>query len=81
MENIIIGGTRFSTFIRNGERYLCTGSPTGEIKFAWAGEIADYCVVTGATSVVSGVNATVDELYTMWLDRTEFQREVLGITF
>lgn len=80
MENIIIGGTKFTTFIKNGERYLCTGEPTGELKFSWAGEICDYYTVAGATSVVSG-NETVEALYAKWLDHTEFQRNVLGIEF
>ena len=80
MENIIIGGTRFSTFIRNGERYLCTGNVDGTIKFDYAGEVADYYSVTGATSVVSGVNATVDELYQKWLEATSFYRSI-GVEF
>ena len=41
MENIIIGGTKFTTFVRDGIRYLCTGEVTGKLKFAWSGEIAE----------------------------------------
>ena len=68
-------GTEFTVFQRDGETYLCTGNPTGKIKLAYIGEIADYYEVIGATSVVSGV-ATVDELYNEWLDRTAFWRSV-----
>ena len=80
MRNITINGVKFSTFEHGGETFLCTGSPTGKLKFEFAGEMGDIYSVTGATSVVSG-NLSVDELYTMWLDRTEFYREVLGIEF
>ena len=73
-------GVLFSTFEKNGEQYLCTGSPTGELRFDYAGEVADYCRVVGATSVVSG-NLSIDELYEKWLDRTSFYREVLGIRY
>ena len=79
MRTIIINGVRFTTFVRNGERYLCTGDVDGTVKFAFAGEVADYCTVVGATSVVSG-NLTVHELYEKWLDRTEFYRSI-GLKF
>ena len=69
-------GVLFSSFTRNGKTFLCTGNPTGRIELAYIGEIADYYEVIGATSVVSGVNATVDELYNEWLDRTAFWRSV-----
>ena len=80
MKKFSRNGVNFSTFTRDGETYLCTGEPTGRLKLAYVGEIADYCTVEGATSVVSGVN-TVDELYNKWLRATEFEREVLGIQF
>ena len=31
MENIIIGGTKFTTFVRDGILYLCTGEVTGKL--------------------------------------------------
>ena len=73
-------GVQFTVFERDGETYLCTGEPTGELRLSWAGEVADYCAVTGATSVVSGT-ASIDELYDKWLEQTKFYREVLGIQF
>lgn len=79
MENIIIGGTKFTTFVKDGIRYLCTGEVTGKLKFAWAGEVADYAYVEGATSVVSGT-ASIDELYEKWLGSTEFYRSI-GIRY
>lgn len=75
MENIIIGGTKFTTFVKDGIRYLCTGEVTGKLKFAWAGEVADYAYVEGATSMVSGT-ASIDELYEKWLGSTEFYRSI-----
>ena len=75
MIRVTINGVKFTVFQRDGETYLCTGNPTGKIKLAYIGEIADYYEVIGATSVVSGV-ATVDELYNEWLDRTAFWRSV-----
>ena len=81
MEKFERNGTTFTTFVRNGERYLCTGNPTGELKSEFIGEIHDYCTVVGATSVVAGRNKTVDQLYAEWLKETEFHREVLGIEF
>ena len=72
-------GVLFSTFEKNGEQYLCTGSPTGELRFDYAGEVADYCRVVGATSVVSGTG-TIDELYNEWLSATEFYRSI-GIKY
>lgn len=81
MENIIIDGINFTTFEKCGERYLCTGNVTGEIKIDFIGELGDYCTVIGATSVVSGKDKTVDELYSDWLKVTDFERNVLGITF
>ena len=74
MEKFEKNGVLFTAFERNGELYLCTGSPTGELDFDYAGEICDYCTVVGATSVVSG-KKTVDELYIDWLKVTEFYRE------
>lgn len=72
-------GVLFTTFIRNGEQFLCTGNPTGELKFDYAGEVADYYDVIGATSVVSG-NLSIDELYNKWLEATSFYRSI-GIEF
>ena len=81
MENIIIGGTKFTTFVRDGIRYLCTGEVTGKLKFAWSGEIADYAYVTGATSVVSGdAGSSIDELCADWLETTEFDR-IIGVKY
>lgn len=80
MENIIIDGIKFTVFEKDGVQYLCTGSPTGELKFAYAGEFIDYYCVVGATSVVSG-HKSVDELYNDWLEATEFMRNALGIQF
>ena len=79
MRNVVINGTKFSVFERDGVKYLCTGSPTGKLKFAWSGEVADYYTVAGATSVVSG-NCDIDELYEKWLEATEFYRSI-GISF
>ena len=80
MERFVRAGVKFSTFIRNGERYLCTGTDVdGTVEFAWSGEIADYAYVTGATSVVSG-NLSIDELYAKWLDHTAFYRSI-GVKF
>ena len=73
MEKFERNGTTFTTFVLNDERYLCTGNPTGELKFDFTGEIYDYCTVVGATSV--------DQLYAEWLEVTRFNREVLGIEF
>lgn len=81
MEKFEKNGVQFTTFERNGERYLCTGNVTGEIKIDFIGELGDYCTVTGATSVVSGKNKTVDELYRDWLKITEFERNELGIEY
>lgn len=81
MEKFERNGTTFTTFVLNDERYLCTGNPTGELKFDFTGEIYDYCTVVGATSVVAGRNKTVDQLYAEWLEVTRFNREVLGIEF
>ena len=80
MEKFERNGVMFTAFEHNGETYLCTGNPTGEIKLDFIGEIRDYYYVVGATSVVSG-NKSVDELYTEWLGMTEYQREVLNITY
>lgn len=81
MENIIIGGTKFTAFESDGVNYLCTGAVTGELIFEFSGEVADYCSVKGATSVVARRGKTVDELYKEWLEQTKFYREVMGITF
>lgn len=83
MEKFEKNGIVFTSFVRDGKRYLCTGNDiTGKFEFAWAGEIADYVYVTGATSVVSGdENVSTDELYEKWLSSTEFEREVLGIKY
>ena len=43
MEKFERNGTTFTTFVLNDERYLCTGNPTGELKFDFTGEIYDYC--------------------------------------
>jgi hypothetical protein len=80
MEKFERNGILFTTFESDGERYLCTGEPTGEFQFDYADEFFDYYKVVGATSVVSG-RKTVDELYNDWLEETEFHREVLGIKF
>ena len=80
MEKFERNGVKFTAFEHNGETYLCTGNPTGELKFEFSGEIADYCTVVGATSVVSG-KKTVDELYQEWFKVTEFERNVLNITY
>lgn len=80
MEKFECDGISFTVFEINGERYLYTGNPTGELKFEFIGEVADYYSVVGATSFVSGIGTT-DELYEAWLKETEFQREVLGISF
>ena len=79
MEKFERDGVQFSVFEAGGETYLCTGEPTGELKFEFSGEIADYCTVVGATSVVSGAK-NLDELYQEWLEVTEFER-TLGIKF
>ena len=79
MRNVVINGTKFTTFRKGGETFLCTGNVTGEIKFAWSGEFNDYYTVEGATSVVSG-NKSVEDLYEEWLDHTEFYRSI-GIQF
>lgn len=80
MEKFERDGVQFTTFENGGETILCTGEPTGELKFEFSGEIADYCTVVGATSVVSG-KGDIDELYQEWIKTTEFERNVLGITF
>lgn len=80
MEKFERNGTLFTTFESDGELYLCTGEPTGEFKFEFAGEYLDCYSVVGATSVVSG-SKSIDELYQEWLSTTEFEREVLGISF
>lgn len=79
MKKFVKDGVMFTTFIRNGEQFLCTGNPTGELKFDYAGEVADYYDVIGATSVVSG-RENIDELYAKWLDHTAFYREI-GVKF
>lgn len=80
MEKFERDGIMFTTFDHNGETYLCTGEPTSELEFDYAGEISDYYLVVGATSVVSG-KKEVDELYQEWLEQTRFQREVLSIKY
>lgn len=74
MEKFERNGVYFTVFEKDGETYLCTGEPTGEIEFDYAGEFADYYGVIGATSVVSG-KGKIDELYETWLVQTEFYRE------
>lgn len=81
MIKITINGTKFTVFEKDGELYLCTGNPTGELKFDYASETGDYAVVVGATSVVSGKTTDVDKLYEEWLRRTSFYREVIGVTY
>ena len=80
MEKFEKDGVKFTTFERDGELYLCTGSPSGEIEFEYAGEICDYAKVVGATSVAHSSSKSVDELYAEWLSVTEFVREH-GIQF
>lgn len=81
MIKFVKNGVVFSVFERDGETYLCTGkNVTGELKFEFVGEVADYCSVVGATSVVSG-RGTVNELYEKWLATTSFHREVLGVVY
>ena len=72
-------GITFTHFEKGGVNFLCTGSPTGELKFNFAGEICDYYDVVGATSVVSG-SLSVEELYNKWLEATEFYRSI-GIRY
>ena len=79
---ITINGIRFTVFTRDGETFLCTGdNVTGELKFDFTGEVADYGTVVGATSVVSGKTENVDELYAKWLHKTSFYREVIGVKY
>ena len=80
MEKFERDGVIFTVFEHNGETYLCTGEPTGEFHFDYAGEFIDYYTVVGATSIVAG-NKSVDELYGDWLKVTEFERNALGIQF
>jgi hypothetical protein len=80
MEKFERNGVLFTTFERDGELYLCTGEPTGEVKFSFAGEIRDYYEVVGATSVVSG-KESIDKLYETWLEQTRFYREHCGIKY
>ena len=79
MKKFVKNGTQFTVFEKYGETFLCTGNVTGEIKFDFAGEVADYYDVVGATSVVSGTG-NVDELYEEWIRQTEFYRSI-GIQF
>lgn len=82
MKKLEINGITFTVFEEGHKVYFCTGEPTGELRFDWAGEVADYYTVVGATSVVSApISTTVDELYKAWLIETEFYREVLGAKF
>lgn len=81
MEKFERDGIIFTTFEHNGETYFCTGNPTGKLKIDFIGELGDYCTVIGATSVVSGKDKTVDELYSDWLSVTEFERNELGIEY
>ena len=69
-------GVQFTMFETDGVNYLCTGNPTGKFQFNFAGEVADYYDVIGATSVVSGRGKTTDELYAAWLSATEFYRSI-----
>ena len=80
MEKFERNGVEFTVFSKDGEFYLCTGNPTGEIEFEYAGEICDYAKVVGATSVVHASNKSSDELYAEWLSVTEFAR-AHGIQF
>ena len=80
MRKFVKNGVQFTSFEHDGEVFLCTGSPTGEFKFDFAGEVADVYRVIGATSVVSGRGKTIDELYADWLDHTAFYRSI-GIQF
>ena len=75
MKKFVKNGTTFTVFEHDGETYLCTGNPTGKFQFNYAGEVADYYDVVGATSVVSGTG-TIDELYNKWLEATKFYRSI-----
>ena len=83
MEKFERNGVKFTTFVRDDERYLCTGeNVTGEIYFNFADDIFDHYTVVGTTSVVVGASTnSLDELYEKWLDKTQFDREVLGIKY
>ena len=80
MEKFERDGVIFTVLSKDGIKYICTGKPTGEIEFEYAGEICDYAKVVGATSVVHASNKSSDELYAEWLSVTEFARE-RGIQF
>ena len=45
MEKFERDGVIFTVFEHNGETYLCTGEPTGEFHFDYAGEFIDYYTV------------------------------------
>lgn len=79
MKKFVRNGVKFTMFEHDGETYLCTGNPTGELKLDYVGEIADFITVAGATSVVSG-SLSIDELYEKWLDQTAFYRSI-GVKF
>ena len=71
---ITIGGTKFTVFERDRKTYLCAGN------FEADGEVTDdFVSVTAA--VVSGETGDIDELYTKWLERTSFHREVMGVKY
>ena len=80
MEKFERNGVRFTWFEKDGELYLCTGNPTGELKFIFSGDFGDYYEVVGTTSVVSGKKSR-DELYAEWLEVTRFYRECCGIRY
>ena len=82
MKKLEINGVTFTMFEKDGKVYFCTGEPTGEVRFDYAGEVADYYTVVGTTSVVSAPIGTSEaDLYKTWLMETEFHREVLGVKF
>ena len=74
MIRVTINGVKFSIFQKDGRTFLCAGN------FDFAGEVTDdYVSATGA--VVSGETGDIDELYTKWLERTLFHREVMGVKY
>ena len=79
MEKFERNGVKFTVLEKDGEKYICTGNPTGEFQFSFSGEVADYYNVVGATSVVCG-KKSIDELYETWLEQTEFTRN-LGVKY
>lgn len=89
MENIPIDGTKFTfekdgvkftTFVSDGKRYLCTGDPTA-VCHHYTDETYDMYHVEGATSVIRReADTSIAELYEEWLRETEVERSI-GIEF